>query len=146
MAYAENRGSRGLQDYVSNNQQKLPQLLKEAKEWAGAAETASLEKETEWELIERLAATGECMPVSPRDCSRGPHEIPLSETCGSRGGPRGPVRCQETFTGPSHEYVLSHVLKWAAAQGWVLIERTGGFLFSAPGGASGAPGEAPGSR
>jgi hypothetical protein len=99
MAYAEKRGGRRLQDYVSNNQQKIPQLLQEALEWAAAAETAKLEKETEWELIERLAASGECMGMSRWCCWRGGHAIPLSGVWSSRGGPRGPVRYPETFTG-----------------------------------------------
>ena len=60
LTYMEQYGSRGFRDYVSPNQSRLPQLLNEAEEMAAAPERHRLAEETEWELIERTAATGSC--------------------------------------------------------------------------------------
>jgi hypothetical protein len=60
MKYSDTFGSRAVKDFTSANQRRLPELIKEAREWAEAGETAKHERETEWELIERLASTGAC--------------------------------------------------------------------------------------
>ena len=60
MGHVQLHGSWEMQSWVSNRQRKLNDLIKEAVDWGNAAQTATLENETEWQLVERLAAEGVC--------------------------------------------------------------------------------------
>ena len=55
MLHVQKHGSRAMQEFVTKNQRRLKDLLQEAADWQQAESTAALEKESDWDLIQRLA-------------------------------------------------------------------------------------------
>lgn len=55
LAYAQDHGTQKMQEWVCQNQRKLPDFVQEAFEWEAARETSKLDKETEWALLCRMA-------------------------------------------------------------------------------------------
>ena len=64
MEYVQQKGSAVMQAFVSTNQRHLKELLEEAAAWSNAAALAAAERESEWQVIERLAG-------KPCTCSNG---------------------------------------------------------------------------
>ena len=60
LEYFQASGSPEMMLWVSGHQKKLKELIKEAIEWGAASQKAQLERETEWQLMERLAKDGTC--------------------------------------------------------------------------------------
>ena len=60
LEYFEENASPEMMLWVSGHQKKLKELIKEALELGAASKKAKLERETEWQLIERLAKDGTC--------------------------------------------------------------------------------------
>ena len=59
IAYAKRAGTSAMQAYVDKNIRKLDEFVEDALEWGKAEETEQLEKETDWALVCRTAAS-EC--------------------------------------------------------------------------------------
>ena len=55
LAYTQKQASQESRRWVSRNQNQLPDLLKQAKQWRDAPEDAQRDAETEWALIQRLS-------------------------------------------------------------------------------------------
>jgi hypothetical protein len=55
LAYSQTKGSAGLRAYMSNNQKRITELLREAAEWDQAQKQAAEDREQEWALVERLS-------------------------------------------------------------------------------------------
>jgi len=64
MEYAQLKGSMAMINFVCRHQRQLKHLIGEAGEWARAPAAAAAERESDWELLHRLA-TGSC------ECSEG---------------------------------------------------------------------------
>ena len=60
LTHFQEKGSAEMQLWVSGRQRKLKELIQEAVEWGAASAQAKLEKETEWQIIERRAKDGTC--------------------------------------------------------------------------------------
>ena len=59
LAYAQECGSHALQLYVRRNQKKLADLIEDSIAWRDAKRNLSIEMESDWELVQRLAK-GKC--------------------------------------------------------------------------------------
>ena len=59
LTYAKTSGNSACQLFVARNQRKLKEFIADAAEWRDAEKTLALEKETDWQLIQRLA-NGKC--------------------------------------------------------------------------------------
>jgi len=57
LAYAQDRGTPQMQQYVHKQQRDLPKLIEDAEEWGRARETAAQERETDWALVCRTATS-----------------------------------------------------------------------------------------
>ena len=58
LTFAQDHGTQKMQEWVCQNQRKLPDFLQEAWDWHAAREESELEKETEWALLCRMADRG----------------------------------------------------------------------------------------
>ena len=55
LAYVEIKGSKGMQVFVNNNQHRLKEMIRHAREWGSAQSAAAAEAESDIALIQRLA-------------------------------------------------------------------------------------------
>ena len=55
MSYVESKGSAEMQTWVNARQRKLKEFIQDAEEWRAAPAAAQAEKETDWQLVERLS-------------------------------------------------------------------------------------------
>ena len=55
MAFVKKRGSSAMMEFVHQNQGRLKEFLLHATEWRDAEEVASFERETDWDLVQRVA-------------------------------------------------------------------------------------------
>ena len=61
LAYVMDKGSKQMQLWVHSKQRRLKEFIQDALEMANARQAAALERETEWELVERLSkSTCDC--------------------------------------------------------------------------------------
>ena len=56
LAYVQDQGSEAAQLYCARNQKRLPELLSSAEQWREAKQQRALEVESDWALVQRLAA------------------------------------------------------------------------------------------
>jgi hypothetical protein len=55
LEFSQNHGSASMHAFVHNNQRKLKEFMEDAQEWGQARQAAQAEKESDWELVGRLA-------------------------------------------------------------------------------------------
>ena len=55
LEYAKNKGSAQLQDFVHGCQRRLDEYIEDAYTWGNAEVEAAKQRETDWELIQRVA-------------------------------------------------------------------------------------------
>ena len=67
MEYVQQKGSAAAQAFVSRYQRQLKDLLSEAEAWSNAPAVAAAERETEWQVVERLAQ-GPCTCSGDAPC------------------------------------------------------------------------------